>query len=225
MSSPPGLDLAPRTLPIFPLTGFLLLPGAHAPLHIFEPRYRRLVADALADSPYLGMIQPREPRDDDRGPPPESLDEEPPPELYEIGCAAHLSVAERFADGRYLVLLRGLHRFRVVRELPLLHGYRRVIAASDEFAADLDAAPEIDAAPLLAALAGFCERHGVELEMERLSKLPGHSLLTSMAMALPFAAAEKQALLEAVDIGERRDVLLTLLAMGVDLENEAPRPS
>jgi Lon protease-like protein len=220
---------APTVLPIFPLTGSLLLPGSFLPLNIFEPRYRNMVADALAageaagEGPgaglgYIGMIQPVVPRPDNRGPIEQVLEH---PEVYKVGCAGRIDRCEPQPDGRYHILLRGICRFRVREELDLDTrkggGYRRVVADYSEFLADLTE-PTFNLHPgrLLRAARELGERHGFAFEHDVLSALPGIVLLNGLAAALPFSPPEKQALLEAAGPAEREELLLLLMGMGVD---------
>jgi Lon protease-like protein len=203
-------------LPIFPLTGTLLLPGNFLPLNIFEERYRNLVGDALKADRTIGMIQPWLPAADNWG---LGSDEEPP-ELYQVGCAGRIEEYEPQDDGRYLIVLKGTCRFRVRKELELKRGYRRVVAGFDEFVTDLqDADFGVDRVLLLAAIEAFSKQHGLEFDPELLESLPALNLLHAVAAALPFAADEKQALLEAPSPEERQQTLLTLMGMGFE---EAP---
>ncbi|HEX2642724.1 MAG TPA: LON peptidase substrate-binding domain-containing protein [Thermoanaerobaculia bacterium] len=211
-------------LRIFPLTGSLLLPGSFLPLNIFEPRYRSLVAGALAESPgepgtpegkaYIGMIQPLVPRPDNRGPIETVLEN---PELYRVGCAGRIDRCEPQPDGRYHLLLRGICRFRIREELELEDGYRRVVPDYSEFQHDLTE-PTFNLHPgrLLRATREFGERHGFAFELDVLSALPGIVLLNGLAAALPFSPPEKQALLEAHGPAEREELLLLLMGMGID---------
>jgi Lon protease-like protein len=212
-SNTPPAD-APRVLPVFSLTGSLLLPGTLLPLNIFEPRYRNLVADALEGERHIGMIQPFVPRDDNWPAlelPPEN------PELYRVGCVGRIDRCEPQPDGRYEIVLRGISRFRVREELPLLRGYRRVVADYGEFAADA-AEPEhvLDPSRLLTAVRIFGEANGFEFDLDLLAALPGISLLNGLAVALPFRPEEKQALLEAPGPVEREELLLALMGMGFE---------
>lgn len=205
---------ASDVLPVFPLTGSLLLPGNFLPLNIFEPRYRNMVEDALEGHRLIGMIQPLIPRNDNWP----DLDAEPDrPDLYAIGCVGRIEESERQEDGRYLILLRGLTRFRIERELPLHRGYRQVRARTSEFEDDLaEPQRELDPARLLAAMERFAERHQLSFEMERLRLMPGVTLLNGLSVALPFSPGEKQALLEAATVAEREELLLSLMGMGLD---------
>jgi Lon protease-like protein len=208
----------PRILPVFPLTGSLLLPGNFLPLNIFEPRYRAMVEDAMAPDgePYIGMIQPLVPRQDNK-PPMDLAFEQERPELYRVGCAGRIERCEPQSDGRYLILLRGVSRFRVREELDLQRGYRRVVADYAEFRADpqeLQAA--VDPSRVMGALRGFSEAHGLTFDFDLLGSLPGVSLVNGLAAALPFLPAEKQALLEAAGPAEREELLLALMGMGLE---------
>ncbi len=229
MAAPASPAAPPAVLPVFPLTGSLLLPGNWLPLNVFEPRYRNLVADATgadgggAPEPggagggavgWIGMIQPRVPHQDNW-----PALEEPPanPELYTVGCAGRIERCEPQPDGRYLVLLKGVSRFRVRGELALLRGYRRLFAEYVEFAADLlEPKAELDPAPLLRAVRQFGEAQGLAFDLDVLASLPGVALLNGLAVALPFRPAEKQALLEADGPHERQRIMLALMGMGVE---------
>ena len=218
------MDVLPQILPVFPLSGALLLPGGRLPLHVFEQRYRNLVEDALDGDYAIGIIQPC------RGQPEVQLEigeggESEPPELYGVGCAGLIERSERLRDGRYIILLRGVRRFRVERELPTSRGYRQVVADYEGFAVDSrDIEAEVEPDRLMDRLRHFAEVHQVPLELDRLRELSGLALLNSVAMALPFAAAEKQALLEAPDVRQRHEMLLTLLDMGLELRSDVPPP-
>lgn len=202
----------PAVLPVFPLTGSLLLPGNFMPLNIFEPRYRNMVEDVLAGGGHIGMIQPLRPGPDQLG-----IGEESP-DLYSVGCAGRLESAERQDDGRFLILLLGVMRFRVERELELRRGYRQVRAAYEPFVEDVAADERADPAPLLAAVERFGARRELEFDMDLLASLSGPRLVNALAAALPFAAAEQQALLEAPTAADRQRLLLELMQM-----DEAPR--
>lgn len=213
----------PEILPLFPLTGVLLLPGMLLPLNIFEPRYCNMVRDALAGGRHIGMIQPLVPRQDNRPPPgvePEA------PELYAVGCAGLLEHHQLAPDGRYLIHLRGMCRFRIAEELPLHEGYRRVRADFAEFAADGEE-PEgnHDAARLLEALEVYAAGRSLRMDWEQARRMPGPALIDSLAVSLPYAPPEKQALLEAPDIAARESMLIDLLKLGSTVDPLAdPEP-
>lgn len=229
-----SIEDLPRVLPIFPLTGALLLPGGRLPLHIFEPRYRNMIDDAIEGPSVLGMIQPFarvpvvatggvEEGASEEG---ENGEGDDQPEVYSVGCAGRIEQWQRLPDGRFLILLEGLARFRVRHELELHRGYRRVAVDYDEFGVDdRDREAEVEAKPLLDALESFNASHGFEVELERLAELPGLTLLNSIAMGLPFPPAEKQALLEASDLEARQSMLLTLLGMGLQKSRTGNAPT
>lgn len=171
----------------------------------------------------IGMVQPLVPRQDNQLPlgeevSPEPLSPLPEPELYQVGCMGQVEECKLLPGGRYAIGLLGLTRFRVTEEMPLQRGYRRVAVGLSEFAQDL-VVQEPEEAPknLLASLRAFGACHDLSFDLDRLQTLPRMALVNGLSMALPFAPAEKQALLEA-DFEEREKILQTLLAMGVDLK-------
>ncbi len=201
----------PADLPVFPLTGVLLLPGNYLPLNVFETRYRNLVEDVLERHRAIGMIQPRTPQPDPLG-----LATAARPDLYPVGCLGRIERCERQPDGRYHVVLKGVTRFRALEELAPRRGYRRVAADYEEFAADL-AEPEtgLDRARLLASVDGFSRDHGLEFDRDLLAALPATSLVNALSAALPFTPVERQALLEASSVAERQALLVSLMEMAV----------
>ena len=198
----PAFADLPAELGVFPLSGALLLPGGHLPLNIFEPRYLALVQDALGAGRMFGLIQPRS--GDDGAP------------LYPVGCLARIAAFRETPDGRFLVTLAGVARFRVAEETAGRHGYRRVRADYGDFGADLDAPAEagVNRSRLLAALKPYLRQQDMADEADSLDKAPTHLLLTSVAMLCPFEPREKQALLEAPSPEARAEMLITLLTMG-----------
>lgn len=210
-------DAPPDVLPIFPLTGVLLLPGGRLPLYVFETRYCNLLDDVLATDGCMGLVQPQTPDPaDNRG---DSENDEP--EIYPVGCVGYVAHCEELPDERFVILLEGWCRFRVEEELEPRRGYRRVRAGygdfqqSDETMASASG-DEVAAEPLLDALQRFGRRQSLEIEMDQLEDVGGLDLLNGLSMALPFQPAEKQALLEAPDLCSRQQLLLALLEMGVD---------
>lgn len=220
----PDAGALPPVLPLFPLTGILLLPGNWMPLNVFEPRYRNMVEDVTGGPPYIGMIQPVVPCDDNHVDPLQvDVDD---PDLYTVGCVGRLERCEPQEDGRFHVLLKGVCRFRVAEELATRRGYRQVRADYSPFAGDLDEtdAP-LDPDPLLAALRAFAHRQGLELDFSRLELLSGPALVNGLSVALPFSSGEKQALLEADHVDHRRELLLSLMGMVPDptaTESQSP---
>ena len=210
-------ETPPSVIPVFPLTGSLLLPGTLLPLNIFEPRYRNMVADALAEGRHIGMVQPVVPRLDNFGDLLDPTDLERAPELYHVGCVGRIERSEEQPDGRYEIVLRGMCRFHIREELPEQRGYRRVSAEYGEYLADLGEPQSfVDPSRMLASLRAFGEKHGLEFDFDLLGALPGISLLNGLAVALPFRPEEKQALLEADGPLERERLLLALMGMGIE---------
>src|SRR5436305_2454121 len=205
----------PEIIPVFPLTGSLLLPGNLLPLNIFEPRYRNMVADALDGDQVIGMVQPFTPRQDSNWVAAAQQPENP--EIYTIGCLGRIEEHEPQDDGRYLIVLRGIARFRVRQELPPKRGYRRVMADYSEFQRDLDELNVfLNPSQIMHALRAFGDKHDLEFDYDLLASVPGISLLNGLSVALPFRPAEKQALLEAADPAVREELLLTLMGMGIE---------
>ncbi len=202
----------PEILPVFPLTGTLLLPGTTLPLHIFEPRYRNMIEDALGADKVFGMIQPFAPQNDNR---PLPGTEKETPELYRVGCAGYIEEWKKAPDGRYMIQLRGLNRFRSEKELPLHRGYRRVKANYEVFA-DSNAQEEwhCDRAAVRRALEEYAYAQGLEVQLSEIDRIEDIELVNGLAVALPLHPAEKQALLEAPSLGERQVILLDLLKLG-----------
>ena len=199
----------PVTIPIFPLSGVLLLPRGRLPLNIFEPRYLAMTKDALGGERLIGMVQPSEPQDDNRG------GGQMNPPVYPVGCVGRITAFAETDDGRYLITLTGVSRFRIKEELPLLSGYRRVVADWAPFARDRDetAEPGFDRERFARALKGYFTQRQIAADWEAIEKAPGEHLLTSIAMLCPFAPNEKQALLEAADLEERARLLVALIEM------------
>ncbi len=205
-------DRLPTVIPLFPLTGVLLLPRGRLPLNIFEPRYLAMVEDAMEGDAIIGMIQP-------------CGAGEPPP-LYRIGCAGRISEFNETSDGRYLISLTGLSRFAVIEELNGATLYRQAQVDFDRFAADRQSGGEnpLDRARLIAAFRYFLDARGLETDWRALEAAEDESLVNALAMLCPFGPAEKQALLEAESLAARGGTLASLLEFAImDDGDQAPR--
>lgn len=233
----PTAEDLPADLPIFPLTGVLLLPRAQLPLNIFEPRYLDMVTDALGDGRMIGMIQPRvpgdyvspdyAPRDYAQGgltPAGTDAGEELPsaeaeqPAVFPVGCAGRITQFEETEDGRFLINLRGVARFRIAAEMPMRDGYRRVEADWSDYLTDLiepDEAAPIDKKRLFASLKPYFEGQEIQANWDAINDTPSERLINSLSMICPFEPLEKQALLEAPSLKDRLDVLTSLVEMAV----------
>lgn len=200
----------PAELPIFPLSGALLLPWGRLPLNIFEPRYLNMTLDALKVGRVFGMIQP----DYDKTAKDEKAQEPP---VYGVGCAGRIASFDETEDGRLLIVLKGLLRFRVLEELEGRSGYRRARVSYEDFKGDLEpqGAFDFDRKQFLERLQPYLEAHAMPVGIDVLKGLSDSTLVTSVSMICPFDPREKQALLEAPDIGARTKTLLALLQMGM----------
>ena len=198
----------PEEIAVFPLSGALLLPGGRLPLNIFEPRYLAMTLDCLARGRMFGMVQP-----DTHLPRGESGSA-----LYRVGCLGRLSSFSETEDGRLLITLTGVIRFRVAAELPVAPGgYRRIRADYADFAADLvpeDGSAAYDRAELLDALRPYFRARGIEANWDAVEQSADAMLVTTLSMVCPFDVPEKQALLEAPDCAERARMLVALMRMG-----------
>jgi Lon protease-like protein len=214
--SDPDRAALPDTLPIFPLTGVLLLPRGRLPLNIFEPRYLAMTRDALGGERLIGMVQPSEPQQDNRG----GGGMNPP--VYPIGCAGRITSFSETDDGRYLLTLTGVSRFRIRDELPLLSGYRRIVAEWQPFTHDVEtpSGTEFDRDRFIRGLKGFFTQRQISADWEAIEKAAGEHLINSIAMLCPFAPSEKQALLEAPDLDERARLLIALVEMAAVNPNQ-----
>jgi Lon protease-like protein len=206
----------PRTIPIFPLNGALLLPRGTLPLNIFEPRYLNMIDDALAGERLIGMIQltPGEKEAADN------------PILQEVGCLGRITSYAETDDGRYLITLTGVCRFRVVREFSAATPYRQVEAAFAAFGEDLvehDQTYAIDRDRLGESLRAYVEAHGFQADWAAVDSAPAEALVNALATLCPFDAEEKQALLEARSLPERADTLMALLDIHA-VDDDTPTP-
>jgi Lon protease-like protein len=205
----------PAVIPVFPLDA-LLLPHGQLPLNIFEPRYLNMVDDALSGERMIGMIQTA-PGDGLRG-----------PNLVRVGCLGRLTSFTETVDERYLITLSGVCRFAVLDELAVTTPYRQARVGYGEFETDLS--PErdddgFDRLRFLAALKAYLDHRGLAMDdWEAPKTAPAESLVNGLAMMLPFDAAEKQALLEAATLSERREALIALMEIGAAVDPAEDEP-
>jgi uncharacterized protein len=211
------IDL-PEVIPVFPLSGALLLPRGTMPLNIFEPRYLAMVDDALRDGHRLiGMIQP----DETHGGKPDQ------PVLYKIGCVGRITQLNESGDGRYLLELTGVARFRLEEELKVKTPYRQCRVTFAPYLDDFTARKgedKVDREALLHALRDFLKANDLQADWDGIDKAPNEALVNALAMMSPYGVAEKQALLEAPDLKTRAEVLVALTEIELakkDSEGEA----
>lgn len=193
----------PDVIPVFPLPGALLLPRARLPLHLFEPRYLQMLEDALkTNARIIGMVQPNEvPGREDTG-------------LHRIGCAGRVTQFSETEDGRYMVTLSGLSRFRVQSEVTGFTPYRRCEVTWDGFEADLkpkDSDIAFDRETFLTLLGRYFDARSLSADWDTLKDAEDELLINSLSMMLDFEPEDKQALLEAPSLSTRRETLVTLI--------------
>lgn len=213
----PAFDVLPPEIPVFPLGGALLLPQGRLPLNIFEPRYLAMTEDSLGAGRMFGMVQPE----------PGAPRGEAPP-VCRVGCLGRLTSFAETEDGRFLITLTGVIRFRVAEELAGRRGYRRIRADYDAYRADLDLEappPALDRVGLLAALRPYFRARGIEANWEAVEQTGDAMLVTTLCMVCPFDMREKQALLEAPAPEDRARMLVTLMQMGSHGMAPEGRPS
>lgn len=203
----------PESLPIFPLEGALLLPRGRLPLHIFEPRYLAMLEDCMKTSHRLiGMIQP-------------SVTPSGEGRLQAIGCAGRLSAFAETDDGRYMITLTGVSRFRLGAEIAGFTPYRRFEVDWTFFKRDLGAAESdggFDRASFLALLRRYFAARGLATEWGALEGAEDENLINTLSMLCPFSAQDKQALLEAPSLSTRRETLITLIEFALRTGPQEP---
>jgi hypothetical protein len=186
-------------IPIFPLPGALLFPRSQLPLHIFEPRYRAMLRDALAGDRMIGMVQPR--------------DEREPPGLFAVGCLGRIVASEELPDGRFNIVLEGVARFRLAAEVDAATPYRQVEADLDGFGDEAEPEPlaSIQRAELERESRRYADALGYSVDWEAVEKLDDETLVNGIAQIAPLDTGSKQALLEADDLAARADLLVQFM--------------
>jgi uncharacterized protein len=196
-------DLA-QVIAVFPLPGALLLPRGQMPLNIFEPRYLAMVDDSMrSEHRLIGMIQP-----DTAHPGPEGR-----PNLYKVGCVGRITQLAESGDGRYLIQLTGIARFRVEEELRVTTPYRQCRVTYASFLDDFTprkGEEAVDRTSLLQALSEFLKANDLKADWDGIEKAPNEALVNALAMMSPYGSAEKQALLEAPDLKTRAEILVAV---------------
>ena len=202
----PAFEDLPRDLPLFPLIGVLLLPGAQLPLNIFEPRYINMLEYALGNQRFIGIVQPMVDGQTGSSTPDSTA-------VYEIGCAGRITSFKEAPDGQIQLMLRGICRFDIINELPLMKSFRRVIPDFNNYKNDfiLENNTVIDRQRLLSDLRAYFEMENIEADWETIKQTPDERLVTTLAMVCPFEAHEKQALLESVDLSKRCKLIIGLI--------------
>ena len=200
-----GPEAVPDVIPVFPLPGALLLPRGQMPLNIFEPRYLAMIDDALRSGHRLiGMIQPD---------PAHPGADENKPHLFQVGCVGRMTQFAESGDGRYLIQLTGVARFRIAEELSVTTPYRQCKVTYQPFVDDFTprmGEDAVDRKSLLRALTSFLKANNLKADWEGIENAPNEALVNALAMMSPYDAAEKQAMLEAPDLKTRAEILVAV---------------
>ena len=199
--------MLPERIPIFPLPGAILLPGGRLPLNIFEPRYLAMTRDAMSGPRMIGMIQPSDEHDGGQEPP-----------VYSVGCLGRIVDFSETGDGRYVIALAGVCRFRISEELSRDTPYRQVLADYEPFKEDFEGGGAIggdEREALLSVLRRFLDSRGLKADWDAAKRASDMVLVNSLSMVLPLAPTEKQALLEAPTTADRASVMTALMEMAL----------
>src|SRR5881275_1127798 len=209
----------PEILPVFPLPGALLLPRGQMPLNIFEPRYLAMIDDAFRDGHRLiGMIQPdiaHSPKNSDK------------PALFRVGCVGRITQLAESGDGRYILELTGVARFKIVEEISALTAYRQCKVDFFPYADDFVARKgeeAVDRSALLDVLTDFLEANNLKVDWEGIESAPNEALVNALAMMSPYGPAEKQAMLEAPDLKTRAEILIAVTEMDLAKKRTSGEP-
>lgn len=208
-----GPQELPERVPVFPLSEALLLPRADMPLNLFEPRYLAMLDAAMKSHRLIGMVQPK-PGDG----PEQDSDTDEAPDLSEIGCVGRVTAMQETGDGRYIITLTGIARFRIIEELPTTTAFRQCRVDFSEFEADFR--PEegdagVDRERLLETLNAFLSANGLDADWDDINRAPTEALVNLLAMMSPYGAREKQALLEAQTVADRSEMLIAITEMSL----------
>ena len=193
----------PKVIPVFPLSNFIIFPKTNVPLNIFEQRYIEMIDDAMKEDRIIGMIQPKNST--------QSI-----PELYNVGCAGKITSFNETEDGRYLIILAGISRFKIVEELKIQKLYRKYKVNFDDFSSDLDEKKEeikfSDLKLIFNNLKSLFVKEGYNINWKELEKQSLNQTINTLSMASPFSLEEKQILLETVNLNERKKKLELILS-------------
>ncbi len=194
----------PITIPVFPLSNFIIFPKASVPLNIFEPRYIDMINDSMRSEKFIGLIQPKSYNNNDK-----------PPDLYNVGCLGKITSFKETNDGRYLIEVKGLIRFETLKEIYSNKKYREYEINFSKFNHDLEDKTEkikfSDLELIFKDLKSLFERKGYVINWKALEKQSLDETINALSMASPFTSEEKQVLLEAKDIEERKNKISEIL--------------
>ena len=195
----------PKIIPIFPLSNFIIFPRTTVPLNIFEPRYIDMINDSMKSNKFIGMIQPKK-----------IIDESTPPLLHKIGCLGKITSFKETEDGKYMIELKGLIRFNVIKEIKSNKKYREYEVDFNSFNTDLDDKKEqikfSDLELIFKDLKSLFEKRGFIINWKELEKQSLDETINALAMASPFSLEEKQVLLEAENLNVRKNKIAEILS-------------
>ena len=193
----------PKIIPVFPLSNFIIFPGTSVPLNVFEPRYLEMINDSMKTNKMIGLIQPKKTKTKS------ILD------LYEIGCLGKITSLKDTSDGRYLIELNGLSRFKIIKEIKNIKKYRECEVNFDDFIKDTSLEKELlkfsDLDLIFADLKSLFKKRGYLINWKSLEKQSLNEIINALAMASPFTLEEKQILLESQDLGTRKNKISEIL--------------
>jgi len=194
----------PKIIPVFPLSNFIIFPGTSVPLNIFEPRYVEMINDSMKTNKMIGLIQPKKNKINSIS------------DLYEVGCLGKITSFEDTPDGRYLIDLNGLSRFKIVKEIKNSKKYRECEVNFDDFKKDISLEKEklkfSDLELIFKDLKSLFEKRGYIINWKSLEKQSLNEIINALAMASPFSLEEKQILLESQDLGTRKNKIAEILS-------------
>ena len=197
------MNKLPEKIPVFPLSNFIIFPKTTVPLNIFEPRYIEMIDDAMKENRMIGMIQPKNSNQNI-------------PALYNVGCVGKITSFNETEDGRYLILLSGISRFKIIKELETKKTYRQFTIDFEDFLDDLNEKNEeikfSDLELIFNNLKSFFIKQGYKINWKDLEKLNLDQTINTLAMASPFSIEEKQILLESININDRKEKLEQILS-------------
>ena len=197
------MNKLPEKIPVFPLSNFIIFPKTTVPLNIFEPRYIEMIDDAMKENRMIGMIQPKNSTQNT-------------PALYNVGCVGKITSFNETEDGRYLILLSGISRFKIIKELETKKTYRKFAINFEDFLDDLNEKNEeikfSDLELIFNNLKSFFIKQGYKINWKDLEKQSLDQTINTLAMASPFSLEEKQVLLEAINIYDRKEKLNQILS-------------
>jgi Lon protease-like protein len=215
---PTTLAEIPRSVPVFPLSGALLLPFSQRPLNIFEPRYVEMVDAALAGDRMIGLIQPQDTAEES----PRGM-----AALQQVGCLGRLTHFEESGEGRYFIILDGVSRFEVKGELTVMTPYRQCLIDASRFASDFDRSfgeETVDRPRFLKMMRDYAEFGNFDLNWQEIEKTGTADLVNFCCMVSPYGAAEKQLLLEADSLNARAEALIAMAEYEMAKSGDKPSP-